>query len=486
MHVRGLQSISHCHLSKVNLMRRVVVSVVSLALAIGAISAGPAHAVTDGPVNCGTSGTFTITSNVVTARTSCVGSVFIPEGVTSIAANAFGDATTVTSISVPATVTVIGVGAFERATGLTSITFAPGINLLAFSDYMFRQATSLTSITVPASVQSIGDGTFYLMSAMTSITFAAGSQLQTIAGYAFRDTTALTSITIPATVQTIGDNAFYNNQSLTTVTFASPSALTSIGSNAFNSARALTKIYYYGAVAPATVREGSFADIGPSPKIYIRAAATGFPSVGSLWNGLTVSFLSHEVSYDSKSGSPVSSSEFVDGGSVATAPSAPTRSGFTFAGWSASDGGNEIQFPYSPNVSSAITIFARWTSNVPPVVETPVAPIAAVPAKTLMSVKTAIRFSSGSTELASVSKKAIKKLKKISGSDATFIITGTAGMVPGISKTQVKDLAQLRADSLAAYLIKLGVKKSNITIKVIVAKLGKMPKSTTASSVLVP
>jgi uncharacterized repeat protein (TIGR02543 family) len=69
--------------------------------------------------------------------------------------------------------------------------------------------------------------------------------------------------------------------------------------------------------------------------------------------------LEHVVVFDSKNGSVVADSVFASGGVVAE-PTAPIRSGYTFAGWSATDGGTVITFPYSPGVVNNITLYAKW------------------------------------------------------------------------------------------------------------------------------
>jgi len=71
---------------------------------------------------------------------------------------------------------------------------------------------------------------------------------------------------------------------------------------------------------------------------------------------------SHEVTFDSKSGSTVSARSFVTDGSV-TAPAIPTRAGYSFVGWSATDGGSPVTFPYSPGVLTDITLYAKWIAG---------------------------------------------------------------------------------------------------------------------------
>jgi uncharacterized repeat protein (TIGR02543 family) len=71
--------------------------------------------------------------------------------------------------------------------------------------------------------------------------------------------------------------------------------------------------------------------------------------------------LDNNVTFDAKGGSSVTASVFASGGTVAE-PTAPTRSGYTFAGWSTTDGGTRITFPYAPGVVTDITLYARWTA----------------------------------------------------------------------------------------------------------------------------
>lgn len=72
----------------------------------------------------------------------------------------------------------------------------------------------------------------------------------------------------------------------------------------------------------------------------------------------------HTVTYNTNGGTSVPSDSFATGGAIASAPTSPTKSGYEFAGWSATDGGTVISFPYSPGVSQDITLYATWTANV--------------------------------------------------------------------------------------------------------------------------
>ena len=87
-------------------------------------------------------------------------------------------------------------------------------------------------------------------------------------------------------------------------------------------------------------------------------------------------------------------------------------------------------------------------------------------------------FPFGSSVLTKAQKAAIKKALASSGSDATFIVTGTAGKLPGISDRWVQRLAKKRAQAIKAYLVSLGVSKANVTTQTKVTAIGVRPTST--------
>jgi len=76
---------------------------------------------------------------------------------------------------------------------------------------------------------------------------------------------------------------------------------------------------------------------------------------------LTVTPL-YAVTFDSKGGSAIDSASFISGGSV-SAPASPIRTGYTLLGWSATDGGSAVSFPYSPAETTDITLYAKWSIN---------------------------------------------------------------------------------------------------------------------------
>jgi hypothetical protein len=90
---------------------------------------------------------------------------------------------------------------------------------------------------------------------------------------------------------------------------------------------------------------------------------------------------------------------------------------------------------------------------------------------------TSLRFSTGSSALTSGHKAAITKAVNTSGKDATFIVTGTAGKLPGASDKAVQLLARKRGEVVKAYLVKLGVSASSITTNVKITRIGIVPRT---------
>jgi uncharacterized repeat protein (TIGR02543 family) len=70
------------------------------------------------------------------------------------------------------------------------------------------------------------------------------------------------------------------------------------------------------------------------------------------------------VTYDSQGGSSVSDGSTTSGGVIASAPVAPTRTGYVFTGWfAASTGGSAISFPYTHGRTADFTLYAQWSVN---------------------------------------------------------------------------------------------------------------------------
>jgi len=193
---------------------------------LSGIGAPSASAYASGDASC-----LTISSNVITNGSGCVGSIVVPAGVTSIANTAFVFSP-VTSLTLPAGFRTIGSQAFLYS--------------------------SLNSINIPNTVTSIGSNAFTYL--------------------------PITTISFPSSVTSIGAGAFAYT-SLRSITFEG--STTAIGSQAFVGTGDLETIRFLGN-APTSVGAAAFVFAAASAKVIINASATGFPAAGQLWEGLMV------------------------------------------------------------------------------------------------------------------------------------------------------------------------------------------------------
>ncbi len=177
---------------------------------------------------------------------SSLASITIPNSVTSIESSALSGCSSLTSITIPEGVTSIGYNAFGGCANLISIIVEEG-NLVYDSrencNAIIKTATNeliqgSQSTIIPNSVTRIGRSAFEGCSSLASITIPEG--VTSIGDYAFEGCSSLASITIPEGVTSIGWFAFEGCSSLTAITL--PEGVTSIGYNAFGGCANLTSI----------------------------------------------------------------------------------------------------------------------------------------------------------------------------------------------------------------------------------------------------
>ena len=345
---------------------------------------------TNGDVDCiangSPSGFFSITNNVVTSSTNCAGQAVIPSGVLTIGSYAFYDASGLTSVSIPFSVSAIETYAFELATSLASVSISASVSSIGLR--AFYQTPALASISVDASntnysslsgvlfnknkstliaypggragnsyvipdgVTSIEEFAFANVPGLTSVKIPKG--ITSVARWAFFES-ALTSVTIPEGVTSIGRYAFTDSAALTTVLI--PASVVSIGLYAFKGTR-VGSVYFLGD-APTLEGGEVFASTRIGRTAYIKAGAGNFALVGDIWNRLEVQIGVYSVNYESNGGTSLPSELY--GGTIEQ-PISPTRTGYTFVGWSATNGGSSLSFPYTPTSDSDVTLYAKWTA----------------------------------------------------------------------------------------------------------------------------
>jgi PKD repeat protein len=170
------------------------------------------------------------------------GSYMVPDTVTSVGAGAFAECGGLTGITIPNSVTSIGDEAFV-GTSLTSVTIPGSVTNIGQSD--FFDCTSLTSAMISSGVTSIGPGMFDYCPALQNVTIP--NTVTSIGSNAFVACTSLTAITIPNSVTKIGDYAFNDCAGLVAVLI--PSNVTRIGDHAFQNCTGLSSMTIPGGVS---------------------------------------------------------------------------------------------------------------------------------------------------------------------------------------------------------------------------------------------
>jgi uncharacterized repeat protein (TIGR02543 family) len=336
-------------------------------------------------VACSLQGSFTTVGDVVTGSSGdCAGAVVIPAYVKTINEFAFAENRTITSVEFEAgsQLEVIRAWAFEN-TSFTSIELPPGLKLM---DYHAFRATKILSISIPASVETLGASFRY--SSLESVVFEPRGGSSLPAGGGFDESQNLKSVTY------LGANEFpvspfqiekaandWVGWSLTEggplVSFplsVGESGITFIPNFLPRTYNATFDSNGGSSVEPALIVGGQidfptpptrdgYAFMGwsdsnqPEANIFTHWYRDNDAAFYAVWAP------KYPVSLDPKGGALSSDASFVAVGEIASAPSSPSRAGYTFNGWSTSENGSPLSFPYRQEGLGALTLFAKWIPN---------------------------------------------------------------------------------------------------------------------------
>ena len=372
-----------------------------------------------------TSSTSSLTSVTIPSTVTTIGnyafykagltSLTIPSTVTSIGNSAFANNVNLQTLSFASGNTPISIpqNAFIYASSLVSVTFPDNLTSIGMS--AFYEAIALTSVTFPNSLTSIGNTAFYKATSLASVTFP--NSLTSIGDSAFGENASLASVTLPNSLTSLGSTAFMSSPNLANIFFLGDAP--TMGANVFVHVSVSAKIWHRAdatgftpsgdpptwnglpvgvgvhsiaydnqyATTPQVggstyyLRGSKIPTIPTSPPAksqhtflgwftasnggvevtsnsYAPASPYGNVTLYARWDPFV-----YDVVYDSAGGSALEEGSFAVGGSIASAPVSPTRSGFTFVGWSATDGGDVVTFPYFPGVTTDIILFAKWSVN---------------------------------------------------------------------------------------------------------------------------
>ena len=195
----------------------------------------------------------------------------LPKSLKKIGNYAFYECSSLRKIEIPNSVTKIGIGAFSGCSSLTSIKIPESVT--SIEEEAFSGCSSLTNIIIPNSVTKIGIGAFSGCSSLTSIKIPGS--VTSIGEEAFSGCSSLTSINIPESITSIGEEAFYRCESLKSIKI--PESVTSIGDLAFDGCSSLTSIKIPKSVT--SIGESAFSSCSSLTSINIPESVT---SIGVL------------------------------------------------------------------------------------------------------------------------------------------------------------------------------------------------------------
>ena len=334
-----------------------------------------------------------------------------------IGQSAFAAIQGLTTVTLPASLTAIGNYAFRYSRNFRSLNFESGSQLRTIADFSFNE-TAITSVSLSSTVQSftfrafpqgipvtiasdnphliLHNGVLFNRDMTTVIsyptTFTASSyvipsSVTRIQDGAFDDAkftsvtipesvsyigssafnrSRLTSVRIPASVTTLEFYAFNDNPDLASVVFAPGSNLSTIKYKAFQSLPRLTTLDFGVGSRLTTIIDGAFNGSGltsvtlPASLEYLEAEA--FRGSGQL---STVSFEVNsrikKIGRDAFSNTALN----IITAKLPNLPTIPIRTGYSFAGWSLTEGGAVVQSA-SEKVVQGTAIYSLW--NVAPTV----------------------------------------------------------------------------------------------------------------------
>ena len=341
-------------------------------------------------------GAVTSISEYAFRNCSILQSVTIPYGVTIISKGAFSYCTSLTDVSIPNSVTSIGAFAFEH-TSIKDLILSDNLTTIG-RQALYESALYRDSSNWENGVLYIGH---HMIEAKSSISgsYTIKSGTKTIGDSAFSYCTSLTSVTIPDSVTSIGSWAFSACASLTMVyytgsedqwnsikkgsnndpllnaklvlpdnidTTAPAGSISSTNNVAASQTVTLTLSdnvavagYYWGTSSSYTSNTYT-ATSNPSVTKTVSSNGTYYLTVkdtsGNVSSNYSITF--YKTTLNANNGSVSPTSVLTESGKSFTFPT-PTRSGYTYNGWSTSSTATSGVTTLSPTGNA--TYYAVWT-----------------------------------------------------------------------------------------------------------------------------
>ncbi len=274
---------------------------------------------------------------------------------------------------------------FKDCTSLLSVEIPEGFTTIG--DYAFLNCSYLKTVKIPKSIQKIGTGSytggcFENCIRLETVTLTEGGTTEAeIHPGAFANCTALKSITIPANYKNTGNSAFSGCTSLKTVIMKDNSDVhfeRTIDYNSFYNCNSLTTVHI-----PTNIKSiDSTAFTNCSETLTLCSKNLSCPAKEYAQNN-SFAFkvcdgthtdekpITYTLSYNANggNGAPASQSGATN---YIVSNTQPTRSGYTFLGWSKSSSAIAASYKAGDSITltANTTLYAVWEKNA--VVPTPV------------------------------------------------------------------------------------------------------------------
>ncbi len=315
-------------------------------------------------------------------RSALSGVIDIPNTVKIIGLAAFSGCTQLNSVTIPNEVVELGDYAFWGCTALRSVTLSNRITEI--KNYTFSGCSALSEITIPNSVIRIGDYAFFRCENLQKADMGDGvisigskafymcislndlnvsPNLITIDSYAFYKCVSLENFDFSDRLNRIGDFSFYGCVKFDNISL--PESLTYIGNSAFRYCSSLNSV----ALGKYLEYIGSYAFYGCRELTFY--SETDSEPVGWQWrwNSLFRPVV-YGCTFGNDSGAMYVASITLKENSIANynaygGISAPSRSGYTFAGWATSATSNEIIYSAEDIYKAPVdtVLYAVWTQE---------------------------------------------------------------------------------------------------------------------------
>ena len=233
---------------------------------------------------------FTSGATVVGSVRSCMKltNVIIPEGVTTIAKQAFYYLESLTDIKLPSTLTKIGDTCFQYCVSLSDVELPAGLTYIGTNAFM--NCYNLESITMPTALTNLGTNFAQNCVKLKQITLPS---LTNTGNYCLASCTSLTSVTLPNNVTTIGN---YFCQSCTSLEhLVIPASVTSIGQYALTACSGLQYVQFEGSTPPTTIGTRFMNSVPTTCEIRVpRGSLSAYESKANMPSSSTYNYVEYD------------------------------------------------------------------------------------------------------------------------------------------------------------------------------------------------